>query len=232
MRYALHYDALIRRAQARGGMADVYMERHHIVPRALGGGNQKSNLVSLTAREHFVAHLLLARIYGGSMWHAVNLMASVAGMSSRMRAIARREHAARLSERFKGKRFEPHDKVAAAAARAAADARPEVRKARSEIGRRLMNDPTHRLAILAGQASVRGRENNAKAQRARFDTVDKLARAPRAAPVRCIDTGIEYPSVRLAAEAAGSAAWRANLSSHLNGARDHFRGMKWEFVRG
>ena len=40
-----------------------YCEQHHIVPRSLGGLNTKENLVLLTAREHFVAHLLLVKMY-------------------------------------------------------------------------------------------------------------------------------------------------------------------------
>lgn len=40
-----------------------YSETHHIVPRCLGGSDDKSNLVVLTAREHFLAHYLLTKIY-------------------------------------------------------------------------------------------------------------------------------------------------------------------------
>ena len=40
-----------------------YTERHHIVPKSLGGDDNPSNLVDLTAREHFVCHLLLTKIY-------------------------------------------------------------------------------------------------------------------------------------------------------------------------
>ena len=40
-----------------------YTERHHIVPRSLGGNNNKSNKVRLTAREHFICHLLLTKMY-------------------------------------------------------------------------------------------------------------------------------------------------------------------------
>lgn len=39
----------------------VYYEKHHIIPRALGGSNDDQNLVLLTAREHFVCHLLLCK---------------------------------------------------------------------------------------------------------------------------------------------------------------------------
>lgn len=36
-----------------------YYEKHHIIPRSLGGDDSKDNLVLLTAREHFLAHYLL-----------------------------------------------------------------------------------------------------------------------------------------------------------------------------
>lgn len=39
-----------------------YVEKHHIVPRSLGGDDSKSNLVFLTAREHFICHLLLIKM--------------------------------------------------------------------------------------------------------------------------------------------------------------------------
>ena len=40
-----------------------YCEEHHVLPRSLGGKDEADNLVLLTAREHFVAHLLLAKMY-------------------------------------------------------------------------------------------------------------------------------------------------------------------------
>lgn len=49
-------------------------EVHHIKPRSLGGDDSKDNLVKLSPREHFVAHILLAKIHGGSMWAAASFM--------------------------------------------------------------------------------------------------------------------------------------------------------------
>lgn len=40
-----------------------YYERHHIVPKSMGGDNSKSNLVYLSGRAHFVAHHLLYKIH-------------------------------------------------------------------------------------------------------------------------------------------------------------------------
>ena len=38
----------------------VYKEKHHIIPRCLGGSNSKDNLIDLYPSEHFIAHKLLA----------------------------------------------------------------------------------------------------------------------------------------------------------------------------
>jgi hypothetical protein len=42
-----------------------YTEKHHIVPVSLGGSNDKSNLVLLSAREHYLAHWLLTKCLSG-----------------------------------------------------------------------------------------------------------------------------------------------------------------------
>ena len=41
----------------------VYYENHHIIPRCMGGTNDKENLVLLTAKEHYMIHKLLTIIY-------------------------------------------------------------------------------------------------------------------------------------------------------------------------
>ena len=46
--------------RGRFACGDEYKERHHIVPRCMGGTDDKDNLIDLYAREHFVAHRLLA----------------------------------------------------------------------------------------------------------------------------------------------------------------------------
>jgi hypothetical protein len=40
-----------------------YFEKHHILPRCLGGTNDKNNLTKLTYREHYIAHWLLIKLY-------------------------------------------------------------------------------------------------------------------------------------------------------------------------
>lgn len=40
-----------------------YVEQHHILPKSLGGLDNQDNLINLTAKEHFICHLLLTKIY-------------------------------------------------------------------------------------------------------------------------------------------------------------------------
>jgi len=40
-----------------------YLENHHIIPKCLGGSNDKDNLVLLTPKEHFLAHKLLVKMH-------------------------------------------------------------------------------------------------------------------------------------------------------------------------
>lgn len=61
MNYKNHYSRLIERAKFREICG--YTERHHIKPKCIGGTDDPSNLISLTAREHFIAHLLLMKMY-------------------------------------------------------------------------------------------------------------------------------------------------------------------------
>lgn len=61
MEYLKIYNRIVERATNRNILG--YVEKHHIVPKCLGGENKKSNIVSLTAKEHYICHKLLCEIY-------------------------------------------------------------------------------------------------------------------------------------------------------------------------
>ncbi len=50
----------ILETRGRFACGDEYHEKHHIVPKCMGGTNDEENLIDLFAREHFQAHRLLA----------------------------------------------------------------------------------------------------------------------------------------------------------------------------
>jgi len=61
MDYRKIYEALIEKASRR--TLEGYYEIHHIVPKCLGGCDDKTNLIALTPEEHFLAHQLLVKIH-------------------------------------------------------------------------------------------------------------------------------------------------------------------------
>jgi hypothetical protein len=65
MDYLKHYHLLCnsRKQTQRCKNDDIYYERHHIQPKSFGGSDNASNLVLLTPREHYIAHLLLYKHY-------------------------------------------------------------------------------------------------------------------------------------------------------------------------
>ena len=75
-KYKLWHDNIIANAQSR--ILKGYKEKHHILPRSVGGTDDKSNLVELTAKEHFIVHMLLCKFTKGlarrSMLYAFKAM--------------------------------------------------------------------------------------------------------------------------------------------------------------
>lgn len=63
MNYQNIYNQLINSRLDRKLVEDVYYERHHIIPRFAGGLDDETNIITLTAREHYIAHALLVQIY-------------------------------------------------------------------------------------------------------------------------------------------------------------------------
>ena len=59
MNYKKIYDKIVENRKLNPIPKGVYTEVHHIIPRSIGGSDEKSNLIRLSAREHFVCHLLL-----------------------------------------------------------------------------------------------------------------------------------------------------------------------------
>ncbi len=63
-KYSGWYFAIIEKARSENrSKKNGYFENHHIHPKCFGGGNEKPNLVLLTAREHLVCHRLLIRMF-------------------------------------------------------------------------------------------------------------------------------------------------------------------------
>lgn len=63
MNYLRIYNNIVHNAKTRIIPKDVYYEKHHIIPRSLGGSDKVANIVKLLPREHYLVHWLLTKIY-------------------------------------------------------------------------------------------------------------------------------------------------------------------------
>ena len=146
---------------------DGYAERHHIIPRSEGGPDNNDNIVALTAREHYICHLLLAKIYNDyKMWHAVNLMSRLndkVKINSRLYEMVRINSAKKHSEIMvgrpswnKGKKMSEEQKQKLSDATKKAMADPELRKYLSDIkkgkpshnkGKKMSEEQKHKISV-------------------------------------------------------------------------------------
>jgi hypothetical protein len=102
MNYEKIYNAIVSKAKAedRKKIKDgIYYERHHIIPKCMGGSNDKSNLILLTAKEHYMSHRLLCEIYPDNRLLLFAMRCMINGLtSSKKRYIPYGRIYARLKE--------------------------------------------------------------------------------------------------------------------------------------
>ena len=125
-KYTRWYNQITDRARIRS--IDTYTETHHIQPRSLGGTNEVDNLVELTAREHFICHWLLTKMYTGEakskMINALWMMQSKntyqdryqTKITSRVYESLRQDYARYISDRNTGRVQPPEEKIKQVAA--------------------------------------------------------------------------------------------------------------------
>lgn len=61
-KYTKWYETIIARAKQRVNTEGQYLEKHHIIPKSIGGLDTDDNLVRLTPKEHFICHMLLPKM--------------------------------------------------------------------------------------------------------------------------------------------------------------------------
>lgn len=62
-KYTEWYIKLVESRKNRKLSDKTYYEIHHIIPKCIDGSNEDENLVKLTLREHYIAHLLLTKMF-------------------------------------------------------------------------------------------------------------------------------------------------------------------------
>lgn len=100
MNYRKIYADIIRRAKERP-KPKCYTERHHIVPKSLGGLNKKENLAVLTAREHFICHWLLVKMYDKGTEERKKMLSAFFLMRLNPNGTGKRYISARVYEKYR-----------------------------------------------------------------------------------------------------------------------------------
>jgi len=114
MDYKKLHETLVMKYGSWDKPADVYTERHRVLPGCLGGKYTKGNAFYVPARVHFIAHYLLAKIYPTDVevGHALFRMSNSRKYSSKIYAWAK-EHWANLirGDNNPAKRAEVRQKI-------------------------------------------------------------------------------------------------------------------------
>jgi len=118
MDYQKVYYELILKAKQRQE-AEGYYEKHHIIPRCLKGTDNPDNLVKLTAKEHFLAHLLLVEIHptNQKLKYALWMMASMMTENQQRYRVSARTYQ-RIKESLNTKSEEHKNKISESLKRA------------------------------------------------------------------------------------------------------------------
>jgi hypothetical protein len=70
IKYKAKYEKFISSLKDRFIPEGQYFETHHIIPRSMGGSNDKTNLIKLLPREHYIAHAMLWKMKFPGVYHA------------------------------------------------------------------------------------------------------------------------------------------------------------------
>ena len=216
-KYQKWYDHLIDRARNR--TIEGYVERHHIVPRSLGGTNEKSNLVALTAREHLIAHMLLPRFVENKapMWQAVWMMMNTQGR----KLTGRLYEQARIECRgiCKGRKMSPEFCAKISAARKGIKRSPETLAKISAANKGRKRSPEH---IAKHAAALKGRKYSPE-HRAKISAARKgIKKSPEfCAKMSVIQKGKKLSPETITKRQATRAANRALKSFQYSSERHH-----------
>lgn len=97
-----YYGRITKEKRARErGIEVPYMEHHHIDPQFSGGVDSADNILTLSYREHFFIHLLLAKIHGGRFYAALWSVAGMIKSPTQKRTVVNAMRHSKLNERIR-----------------------------------------------------------------------------------------------------------------------------------
>ena len=188
-KYTRWYNQITDRARFR--IIDSYTETHHINPRSLGGLDDADNLVELTAREHFICHWLLTKMYTGEakykMINALWMMQSKNNyqdryqtkITSRVYESLRQDYARHISERNTGRVQPPEEKAKQIAAITGRKRKPFSEEWRKKMSEAHRGEKNHRFGVKVSEETKQKQREKATGRKQSAETIQKKADAIR-----------------------------------------------------
>jgi hypothetical protein len=188
-KYEKWYNQITENAKHR--TLDGYKERHHIIPRSLGGADTQDNLAELTAREHFICHWLLTKFTSGEskakMILALLMMKTDAPYQQRYhtKITARvyeniREEVGRInSERNKGRVQPLHEKQNQIAAIIGRKRSPFSEEWKQKMSEAHKGEKNHRYGVAVSNETKAKMRAKALGRKQSEETIRKKAEAVR-----------------------------------------------------
>ena len=202
----------ILETRGRFACGDKYHERHHIIPRCLGGNDDRDNLIDLYAREHFEAHRLLALENPSenglqyAWWATCNLRS---GSQNRAEISAEEyEEAKQMFSKILSKK--------------------NTGSGNPMFGRHLSDEAKEKISLSRkGQETWnKGKAHSEKTKTKISETLKQVM--PNKREVRCVESGVVYDSFGDAERKTGIC--RRGISMACSGKRQTAGGFHWEYA--
>lgn len=202
------YDKFIQNilnTRGRFACSDGYHERHHIIPKCMNGSNSKDNLIDLYAREHFIAHKLLAEEnpQNYQLKYAYWNMCQCTGRDGQDKYIS-------TLEEYEGARIFCHEAMSG-------ENHPMYGKHHTQESREKMS--------ISKKDMYNGENNPFFGKKHSQENIEKMKGThsgkdnPKSRPVYCIELGIGFDSIGIASEKTG--VNKRSISYCLDGTQKH-----------
>ena len=184
-KYEKWYSAITDKAKNR--KIDGYTETHHVIPRSLGGLDTSDNLVDLTAREHFICHWLLTKMYTGEargkMINAMYMMKAESPhqkryeskITGRIYETLREEYSRYISNLNKGRVQPPEEKAKQIAAITGRKRAPFSAEWRAKLSASGKGENNSRYGVEVSEETRKKISERAKGRKYSAETVEKRA---------------------------------------------------------
>lgn len=233
----------ILETRGRFACGDDYHERHHIVPKCMGGTNDEENLIDLFAREHFEAHRLLALENSDvqGLVYAWWRMCHIPGSSKRRNEITSEEYEEarkKNNEALKGKNHPQYGthrseetKLKISNARKGKCLSDETKKKLSKSHKKenLSEDTLKKMreshiGKIPSEETVRKRADALRGRKRDLNYLHKM----NCKAIYCVETDKVYRSGICASKNTGIS--RGNISNACNGKRETAGGYYWKYL--